>query len=182
MSPSAEGLGRELSTAVSRDPARYASAARSFEDLEPTYVRGFLGGLREALKAGKVFAWDGVVALAAWATAQPRAATDENRDDRGGDPHWGWSRKAIADLFQIGFQSKSNEVPFERRRDVWACLAAIVEDPDPTPEHEARYGGENMDARTMSLNSDSRRSSPCRHRLRTVGCQARLHRGENWLR
>jgi len=36
---------------------------------------------------------------------------------------------------------------------VWHILKLLTEDPDPTPEHEARYGGSNMDPATLSINT-----------------------------
>ena len=36
---------------------------------------------------------------------------------------------------------------------VWRLLEALLDDPDPTPAHEERYGGSNMDPSTMALNT-----------------------------
>jgi hypothetical protein len=36
---------------------------------------------------------------------------------------------------------------------VWGTIEPLTKDPDPTPEHEARYGGENMDPSTLAINT-----------------------------
>jgi hypothetical protein len=36
---------------------------------------------------------------------------------------------------------------------VWALIQAAADDPDPSPEHEAQFGGANMDPATLSLNT-----------------------------
>ena len=153
MSPSLSGLGRELTTAVAADPTRFAASAMSFVGLDPTYARSILGGIRDGLKAGKTFDWTPVLGLATWIVAQPRSADDADRPDRDRDPHWGWARKTVADLLQTGFHSKTCAVPLELREAVWRVLDALVDDPDPRPEDEAKYGGSNMDPGTMSINT-----------------------------
>jgi hypothetical protein len=153
MSPTPEGLGRQLAAAVALEPERFAAAAPSFSGLDPTYVRSLLSGLRDGLKAGRTFDWTPVIELASWATLQPRSASDGDLPDRERDPHWGWARKTIADLFLTGFQSKTGTIPFASRDAVWKVLAALAEDPDPRPEDEAKYGGSNMDPGMMSINT-----------------------------
>jgi hypothetical protein len=69
------------------------------------------------------------------------------------DPDWGWTRKAIADLLVAGFESRSGEIPIELRDEVWSVLRPLTDDPDPTPEHEERYGSSNMDPATLSINT-----------------------------
>ncbi len=36
---------------------------------------------------------------------------------------------------------------------MWRLISALMEDPDPTPEHEREYGGSNMDPVSMSINT-----------------------------
>jgi hypothetical protein len=153
MSPSMEGLARELASAVATDASRFAASAASFKGLDVTYVRSVLGGMRDALKAGKVFDWSPVLELAAWVVFQPRSVTDVERASRDRDPHWGWARKTVADLLQSGFHSKTCEIPIESKEVVWSILSPILDDPDPRPEDEAKYGGSNMDPATMSINT-----------------------------
>jgi hypothetical protein len=147
--PTIEGLGRELTTAVAEDPGKFADGADSFRGLNATYVRSVFDGLEKALRAGRQFRWAPVLALAEWATTQPRSPGDPEESDEDRDPHWGWARKAIASLLGSG----CGAIDFGERTRVWRIISALVEDPDPTPEHERDYGGSNMDPVTMSINT-----------------------------
>lgn len=152
--PSPEGLGRELTEVIEENPERFAVEAARFCGLDPTYVRHLLHGLEGALKKGKTFSWGPVLTLCKWVTEQAREIP--GRDARSYslmevDPHCGWTRTEIARLFQAGFDKDS--IPFALRKDVWFILRPITDDPDPTPEDEARYGPPNMDWATFSINT-----------------------------
>jgi hypothetical protein len=151
--PSPEGLGRSLSAVVAEDPERFASEAKAFQGLDPTYVRAVIFGLWEALKHDKVFNWQPVLDLCAWVLSQPREVPNRRVREMEADPDWGWTRKAIADLFSAGFEHLKGSIPITLRRKVWAILQPLTEDSDPTPEHEHRYGGSNMDPATLSINT-----------------------------
>jgi hypothetical protein len=153
MSPSREGLGRQLCAAVAADPPRYASEAAAFVGLDPTYLSGLYRGLHDGLKAGKAFDWQPVLDLANWVADQPRHPEDEDRPDRDADPHWGWARTAIARLLSVGFDAKHGRIPVSSREAVWPIISNLVTDPDPRPKDEARFGGTNMDPPTLSLNT-----------------------------
>jgi len=152
MSPSVEGLGRELKTLVASEPERFADEATEFKGLDPTYVRSLLDGLREAVKQKRPFAWSQVLELCDWAIQQPREIPGRSDwEDR--DPGWVWTRKTIASLLGSGFQEEDTEIPFALRTQAWKVLKPLTDDPDPTLEYEAEYGGSNMDPYTMSINS-----------------------------
>jgi hypothetical protein len=150
--PTPEGLSRVLEEVVKAEPRPYAEIAMRFRTLEPTYVRGLLNGLWSALKEGITFPWSAVLELSAWVVAQPHEA-EELRADDDRDPGWSWSRKAIADLLTSALEEGSAEAPIEMREEIFGLLAVLTEDPNPTPEHEERYGGSNMDPATLALNT-----------------------------
>ncbi len=150
--PSPEGLGRILKEVVAERSASFAGAAADFVGLEATYVRSLLDGLSTAARQGSRFPWAPVLDLAAWVVAQPRGANDA-RDDRQTDPHWGWARKEVAGLLSRGFADSEAELPLGERERVWSLLELLTEDPDPTPQHEERYGGDNMDPATLAINT-----------------------------
>lgn len=149
--PSPEGLGRALQEAVKQDPARFADLADEFVNLEPTYVRSLFRGLQDSLKEGRGFDWPPVLRLSAWVLAQADPSHDGQDRDR--DPDWSWTRETIADLLDAGLPDKQHPIPFDLREAVWAQLAQLLEDPDPTPEHEEQYGGSNIDPVTLAINT-----------------------------
>ena len=184
--PSPEGLGRVLSSVVAEDPQRFASEAEKFRDLEPTYVRTLLSGLRDALKQGRRFEWKPVLGLCKWVIAQPREIPDRQVQEIDADPDWGWTRKAIADLLSAGFEDHPGGIPIDIRQRAWAILKPLTDDPDPTPEHEQRYGGSNMDPATLSINTTRGEAMHAliryalwvrRHLEKEPGSEARLQNG-----
>ena len=151
--PSREGLGRVLSSVVADEPERFASVAPQFQGLDPTYVRALLSGLEKSLKHHKTFDWMPVLDLCQWALAQPRQIEDRRVEQMDADPDWGWTRKTIAPLLSVGFDEGPGSIPIHLREKVWQILKPLTEDPDPTPLHEERYGGSNMDPATLSINT-----------------------------
>lgn len=152
--PSPEGLGRVLSSVVAQDPGPFAVEAKRFQGLDPTYIRAVLSGLRDALKQGGAFDWEPVLDLCGWALSQPRETPGRQvGEEMEADPDWGWTRKAIADLLSTGFDDGPGSIPIHLREKVWHILKPLTEDPEPTPEHEERYGGSNMDPATLSINT-----------------------------
>jgi hypothetical protein len=149
--PSPEGLGRVLQETVKQDPSRFADIAEEFVNVEPTYVRSLLRGLQDALKEGNGFGWSPVLRLSAWVLAQTDSPHDGQDPDR--DPDWSWTRGTIADLLDTGLPDNQQPIPFELREAVWAQVAQLLDDPDPTPEHEEQYGGSNMDPVTLAINT-----------------------------
>ena len=156
ISPSPEGLAREIEASAGRDPVRFASLALQFASLEPTYIRGLISGLTTAVRAGHSFAWQSVLDLCRWVVSQPRAVTPSRlaalRPDET-DRTWGPTRQAVAELLQVGCEARSGEIPPDLREEVWEILAPLTVDPDPTPEYESQYGGSNMHPATMSINT-----------------------------
>lgn len=151
--PSPEGLSRSIAAAVSQEPQRFADDAHQFIGLDPTYVRAVIDGLGEVVKNGGSIAWSSVLALCEWVVEQPRTIVDRPEVGRDADPDWGWTLKAIARFLGYGFESKECSVPIGSRDRVWKILEKLAEDPEPTEEYESRYGGDNMDPNTLSINT-----------------------------
>jgi hypothetical protein len=135
----AEGAGQKLAASASLGRLdEFVAEAGEFRRLDPTYVRSFFSALTGALKAERTFAWQPVLELAAWVTAQPR----EIPGRKGGghfvaDPDWGWSRDAIIDLLTSGFDEKlPGRFTSDLRSMVWTVLRPLAEDPNPAPADE----------------------------------------------
>ncbi len=152
MTPSPEGLSRALSQAVATEPQRFSEAAAQFQGLHPTYVRGVIQGWRQAARASRPFSWAGPLQLCAWAVAQD-STVRLGGEDADLDPSWQWTRQEVAELLSTGFDQGEVAIPYGLRELVWGILEPLTSDPDPTPEHEARYGGSNMDPPTLSINT-----------------------------
>ncbi len=135
----AEGAGQKLAASILGKLDEFIAAASEFRRLEPTYVRSFFSAVTGALKAERTFAWYPVLELAVWVTAQPREISGR----KGGghfiaDPDWGWSRDAIIDLLETGFDDKlPGRLPNGLRTLVWTALRPLAEDPSPTLADEA---------------------------------------------
>jgi hypothetical protein len=153
MAPSPEGLGRVLSGVIVEDPNKFATESAKFQELDPTYVRALFSGLNDAAKQKKVFLWKPVLELCSWVVDQPREITGRRSEYADLDPGWIWTRKAIGELLSSGFGSNDVPIPYELRSLAWRVLKPLTEDPDPTPEREAEYGGSNMDPVTLSINT-----------------------------
>lgn len=152
-SPSIEGLGRAITAAAKARPQEFASVAHQAQGLDPTYVRSLLSGLEDALRKGSGFEWPPVLELAAFAVQQP-FEPDRLEPDRDRDPGWRWCRRTVASLLRTGFADSSGSIPPSQRRTVWAMLERLTRDPNPSPEHEEQFGGDNMDPLTLSINTN----------------------------
>lgn len=155
LGPVPEGLGRQLAPLVTSEPERFAAEAEKFRGIEPTYVRAILSGLRDAVKEKRPISWPPVLSLCDWVVEQPREVLPSEDQPRRLDRDFDFreSRAVIADLLSEGFKAGTAEITFDLRNDVWNVLRPLTDDPEPTPEHEARYGGSNMDPFTLSLNT-----------------------------
>jgi hypothetical protein len=151
--PSIEGLGDAFAATVTARASDYALVATDLADLDPTYVRSFFSGLEAAVRSATPFSWREPLILAAIVVAHD-FEPDLDNQDRGRDPGWRWCRKQISSLLQLGFGIGAAAIPFELRELVWPVLERLANDPNPSPEHEARYGGDNMDPLTLSLNTN----------------------------
>jgi hypothetical protein len=151
--PSPEGLGRELTSVVAREPQRFADAAELFKELNPTYVRAIVSGLRDAVGQNRSFAWLAVLKLCSWVIQQPREIEGRKSEYSDLDPGWLWTRKSIAELLESGLKSGDAEIPFGLRTKAWQVIRPLAEDAEPTPEYEELYGGSNMDPATLSINT-----------------------------
>jgi hypothetical protein len=146
--PSAEGLAQQLTEAVAEAPDRFVPSAPRYLHLKPAYFDGFINGLQKALQNDKTFEWEPVLAACEVAIGKVDEGPTEDRDSR-----WNGARMSVIRLLERGLEGKTGEIPSAARGRVWALISGLVEDPDPTPADEARYGPPNMEPETYSLNT-----------------------------
>jgi hypothetical protein len=154
MSSSHEGLARSITQAVTDSPDRFADRAHDFAELDPTYVRGLLNGFDNALREKRYFQWESVITLASWVVAQPMGPDSVEVEPFDRDADFRPARRALASLLKRGLALRdSGAPPLSMRESIWDVIKALAEDPNPSPEYEARWGGENMDPATLALNT-----------------------------
>jgi len=150
--PTPEGLGRTLTSVVAEDPQRFAKKAEEFRKLDPTYVRALLYGLRASLGKGCIFDWDPVLELCQWIVSQPREISKRQVRRFEADPDWGWTRKTIAWLLEIGFGQIHGCIPIIFREKAWTILKSLTEDPEPSLADE-QYNSFSMNPDDLSFNT-----------------------------
>lgn len=149
--PSPEGLGRVLQGVVAADPERFAAEAIAFAELDPTYVRALLSGLREAAQNGRGFAWPALLELAAVIRDRPRQIA--GRDERGFelDPGWTWAWRESLHLIGIGLHDGEVRIPDEHDALVWSVISHHADDQNPSLDDER--DGEGFAPASRALNS-----------------------------
>jgi len=150
--PSIEGLGRQLRSLVASKPSGFVQEVSNFRDLDPTYARALLEGLHDAVGKSS-FAWDPVMSFCQWIIAQPRTIEGRAVKKWDADRDWGPTRAVLGRLLSAGFQERESEIPLSLRDQAWRVLRELTDDPEPTPQYEKEFGGQNMDPVTMSINT-----------------------------
>ncbi|MGD1028936.1 hypothetical protein [Candidatus Binatus soli] len=153
MGASRGGLGEKVAALVAEQPAFYAMEAYRFKGLDPTYERSLLDGLRLALGKTLEFDWRPVLGFCLWTLEQPIEIPGRKRQAIEDDPDRSWARNAVAVLVNAALEHKPVPIPFELRVELWKVLEALSKDPNPTPEHEKKYGGSNADPSHAAINS-----------------------------
>ncbi len=134
--PSKEGLGRELSVIVARDPNKFLKELPWYSGLDPTYIRSILQGVAEAIGKRERIEWEHVLGLSAWVVNQDRTIQGRIVGKWDADQDWGSTRNTICHLIAAGFRQENNSIPPRFRTKVWEILSALTDDPNPNPEEE----------------------------------------------
>lgn len=152
--PSTEGLGRLFQQIVLDKSLEFSKLAPILfqKRLRPVYIYHLFYGLKDALRQNKCFEWEPVVDLCILIiNVKDYSEFPKTSDDF--EPDWRAVKKSMIDLIGDGFSSKDCNIPYTLREKIWSIIEFVSNDEDPTPEHEKKYGGENMDPATMSINT-----------------------------
>jgi hypothetical protein len=159
LSPSREGLGRVLSELVKKQPEAFSREAHRFAnpDIRPVYIYHLFFGLRDAPRNKISLNWKSILTLALALVEQAQSGTlptfvSQNRHDAWGSK-WDGAFQEIASLLEAGLENPAVGPSFELREDIWRVLCFVCEHPEPTPEYEQQYGGNNMEPLTLSINT-----------------------------
>jgi hypothetical protein len=153
LGPSPEGLGNELTEAVRAEPLMFGVRATELIDLAPTYVRSAVRGWQLALGDGKRVPWRAIIPLLKSAAEAPDQGDDAVSPTLDEDPGWRWTHLEVAHLVYAGLLASADLRPeIILSGDIWTIVLLLARSPNPTPEHEARFGGDNMDPMTLALN------------------------------
>lgn len=150
--PSRDGLSRNLSTAVTKSPDKFYEILEKVSEIDPIYVRGLLSGYLDVFKQTKKLEWQRIFKVCNWILDQPREIPNRKVFDSEDDPDWGRTRMRIADLLYHCLDVSVN-MPIFNREIVWSILSKLIEDPHPTKEYEAQFGGDNMDPANLAINT-----------------------------
>jgi hypothetical protein len=142
---SKDGLAQTFQGVVASRAEEFSSEAASFAQLDPTYVRALFSGLTDAVNAGSQLDWDQVLNAARIASLNPDGGADfEGRIEE--DVVWRHAQRAVASLLERGTSpGVQNGIAVGLLERALDAIAPLINQPDPTPEHEEQYGGSNMD-------------------------------------
>lgn len=150
MTPTSEGLGRQLAGDVAARAPSYVDRLADFVGVSPTYSRHVLSGLRDAAKQGIELDWELVFPFLEWVVGQGFDLAGDSAW-RDADPDWSGAQQAVASLLEQAVPD-SDAASWDERTAAHAAavLAPLLRHPDPD---ERGALADQMDPYTMSINS-----------------------------
>ncbi|MEU4239674.1 hypothetical protein [Actinoplanes sp. NPDC026619] len=136
--PDTGDLRQRIEAAATRNPHRFAELAPRFINLDPTYARGLLAGLRQAIEstdeqdepASPIVAWEPVLLFASASLSQRRLLPGRpEHGDGEQDPGWSWTWRELAELITAGLRSDLPEALLDR---AFALIGQLLDDQDPS--------------------------------------------------
>ena len=150
-SPSREGLGGLFRELLDERLSDFIKICDQFKTLHPAYTYYLIDGLWNAVRKEKAFDWNPVITLCkdiVTASELPEVPDDE-------DKVYDWKnvKRTISDLLKDGLASEKNSPPFDLRKTIFKIIETQLQDAEPDIVHEEKYGGENLESFTLSLNT-----------------------------
>lgn len=149
--PTPAGLGRELAKVVEAWPTVVDLVADHRGELHPTYIRSVLEGVRQALTNGVDVSSTSVIALANYVVHASRDVPELGRDAFEFDRDWEPAKRSA--LWAVQALLAARTPTRNQLTAMWKVIEPLLGHPEPTPDHEATYGTENMDWATLALNT-----------------------------
>ncbi|MES2304291.1 MAG: hypothetical protein V4558_02250 [Gemmatimonadota bacterium] len=147
--PSEAGLANAVRQKAVSDAGGAIVALAQAEELHAAYAVALVEGIAGARRDGAVIDWAGLLDSLYEITSEAQTADGLGGNDR---QLVGVRRSAIS-LVEDALSQTPDVIPFENRALVWKLIVRVTDDPDPTPQHEDRHGGNPLDALTLSLNT-----------------------------
>ena len=151
--PSKEGLALTLQKVIEANPLHYAAATNKFRGLPIKYVASILRGLHKLLNYEQNFEelvsspWFPIVSLCQWVIEESCSVKTREIANQLLYSEWRGVRQVVADILSLGLSAENQlAIPLTLRKELWAVLAPLTSDPDPTPDYEMKYGGANKDS------------------------------------
>ena len=136
---------------VKKYPQEFSKKSLLFwrEKVRPVYIYHLFHGLIQAIKEKKEFNWDEVIELMVKITIEEDLYEYEKQDRL--EPDWNSVFRAEISLLNEGFSCFT--IPFKEREKVWRVIEILSNHPEPDLKYEKKYGGDNMDPATLSINT-----------------------------
>lgn len=152
--PSLDGLMDVFREVVQEQAERYAAISPRFLEpgVKPAYALHLLRGLHEAWKTGVTFDWDAVLALCEGLLSRKDTSAREQSADSE-EVLYRDCHAQVADFLRAALVREDLAIPALHLTKVRDILLRLLDHPEPTPQHERKWGGSNMDPATLSLNT-----------------------------
>lgn len=153
-SPSRDGLGRTLSLIVEKNPEVFIDNLGRFENdaIFPIYYRHIFYGFRNVLNKESDLDWTPTIPFLSKMIEKIKENSKKYEEDES-DNDWHSVAMSLASFINALLKKENSLNLSTCKLDIWEIIKTLCEYPDPTPEHESKYGGDNMDPYTMSINS-----------------------------
>jgi len=140
--PNHESLMHPLHEAARTRPAEFSSQADKWIGRDPTYVRGVIMGLSDAVtNKVRIEHWTAVLQLITWVLQQKDPPESGDSDLWSGrDVGWTWTRQAVARLMERALTDKDSGLVEAEGERVWPVLNVLLQDRDP--ERAQSTGGD----------------------------------------
>lgn len=149
-----EGMGRLLAEAVGKNPSMLTGLADEVLGLRPVYRRSIVEGWAEAVKKGTVIPLSQALKFiedAAQASESEVIPVEGTIYDDDGD--YLAYRRAAGRLIECVIDCETMELSSCEIEELLSSVLKLACSLEPDHEYEERYGGDNMDPLTLSLNT-----------------------------